>query len=308
MIRLLLGAVLAATAALLPVHAEEAPPHPRAPMLWKVEGGGLTKPSWLFGTIHVGSGPVLVLHPLAEKAFGGSEVVCTEIPLDAESQLALAARVIRKDGRTLADSIGGDLTKRLDEELRAINPQLDSKPFQTLRTWSVNVTLPLLEVQLAGGKALDQLLWERAGEEGRETGALETPDDQFKVFDSFTEAEQVVMLDETLRLMKLAREEDKSPVQDLVDAYVEGSVEKLLDQIRGMVEEMMQGEARELNERLLEALIDKRNEGMARVIDERLRKAGDRSHFFAVGVAHYIGDDSVVGMLKQRGYRVSRVK
>ncbi len=307
MLRSLLAAALAVAAAVLPATAAEEPRHPREPMLWKVEGEGLEKPSWLFGTIHVGGGPVSVLHPAAERAFTGADVVCTEIPLDPKSQIGLAARVIRDDGRTLSDSIGEELTKRLDAELKLINPELDSTPFQSLRTWSVGVTLPLLEAQLSGAKALDQLLWDRATKEGRETGAIEEPEDQFRVFDSFTEAEQVTMLRETLRLMEVAREEGSNPVGDLVQAYVEGDDEALLGQVRGMVEEMMRGEARKLNERLLKVLIDKRNIGMAEAIDKRLRGAPAKSQFFAAGVAHYIGDDSVVDLLRKEGYRVSRI-
>ena len=41
--------------------------HPVKPALWKVEGKDLTKPSYLFGTIHLGDPRVVKLHPKAEK-------------------------------------------------------------------------------------------------------------------------------------------------------------------------------------------------------------------------------------------------
>lgn len=194
----------------LSVCAQEALKHPVKPLLWKIEGGDLKKPSYLFGTIHLGGGALNKLHPVAEKAFEASDVVLTEIPLDNKTQLGMAAKVMRKDGKTLADSIGPDLSKQLDEELRAINPALDSKPFQPMHTWVTAVTLPMLESQLTGATAMDKKIWEAAVKKGKKTDAMETADFQVKLLGSFTEEEQVNFLSETLRYMREDRAEGKN--------------------------------------------------------------------------------------------------
>ena len=52
----------------LPVCAQEAK-HPEKPLLWKIEGNGLKKPGYLFGTIHLSNDVIGNLHPTAAKAF-----------------------------------------------------------------------------------------------------------------------------------------------------------------------------------------------------------------------------------------------
>ncbi|MBG7606971.1 MAG: TraB/GumN family protein, partial [Verrucomicrobia bacterium] len=156
--------------------------HPEKPLLWKVDGKGLERPSYLFGTIHLGAEEVTTLHPEARKAFESADAVYTEVPMDAASQLAAAPMMMRKDGQALNDALGEEISARLDEELKLINPALDSTAFQPLATWVVGMSLPLLPDQLAGRKALDIVLWEEAAAAGKKTGAIETLASQLAIF------------------------------------------------------------------------------------------------------------------------------
>lgn len=293
----------------LPLFAAEAetPPHPEQPMLWKVEGDALEKPSWLFGTIHVGSGPVVNLHPAAAHALEGSDVVYTEVAMDAASQLGMTKHIIRSDGRTLSDSIGEELVEHLNTELAAIQPGLNAAPFQSLKTWAVAVTVPMLKTQLEGGQPLDLLIWNQADERGKTTAALEKAADQFSIFDDLEEEEQVILLSESLRMNHEARLEDKDPVQALIDAYVAGDAKEIEAEMERQFTDMSEGEHRELGEKLLQRMLGDRNVSMARSIGEILVGQPDKSHFFAVGAGHYVGDDNIGQLLEKQGYRVTRV-
>ncbi|MGE9269374.1 MAG: TraB/GumN family protein, partial [Verrucomicrobiales bacterium] len=205
--------------------------HPLKPLLWKVEGEEIQGTVWLFGTIHLGKGPLATLHPAAEVALTGADVVCTEVPLDMATQLGLAKHFIRDDGKKLGDSIGAELSTQLDAELKAINPMLNAIPFQSFKTWAVAVTLPMLEMQMTGEKALDMIIWEKGAAAGKTMGALEKPADQFSIFDGLKEEEQIVLLSEGLRMQKEARVEGKNPIGDLVEAYLSGEVERVEDEM-----------------------------------------------------------------------------
>ena len=85
------------TLAQLGLADDEEMKHPEKPLLWKVEGKGMKEPSWLFGTIHIGEGPIVTLHPAADKAFENSDAVYTEVPMDMATQIGLAQHFIRKD-------------------------------------------------------------------------------------------------------------------------------------------------------------------------------------------------------------------
>ncbi|MCC5850136.1 MAG: TraB/GumN family protein [Verrucomicrobia bacterium] len=295
------------------VRTEEAledptPEHPVKPMLWKIEGEDLQQPSYLFGTIHLGGGPLDHLHPAAEKAFKEATLVLTEIPFDDKTQFGIVAKIMRDDGKTLSQSIGPDLSQKLDEELRAINRALNSRPFQAMRTWAIAVMLPQLESQLAGDTAMDKMIWDRAVKDGKETDAMETAEFQVGLFDAFTEAEQVTLLSVTLRILREERAEGKNTVRELTDAYIQGDAELIKRMMEASYQEMREGPEKELGEKFYDILLTQRDETMAATIVERLKAAPDTVHFFAAGTAHFTGENSIPSHLEKAGYRIIRVE
>ena len=296
------------TIAPISVRAEEQLKHPVKPLLWKIEGGDLKKPSYLFGTIHLGGGPLNKLHPAAEKAFEESEVVLTEIPMDAKTQLGTMGKLMRKDGKTLTESIGEDLSKELDAELRAINPALSSKPFQPLCTWAIAATLPMLEIQLTGATAMDKRIWDAAVKKDKKTDAMETADSQLDIFASLTEEEQIGFLSETLRTMRKDREEGKNSIKELTDAYIQGDAALIKKLVEKSFQEMREGPQKELGEKIAEKLLPQRDKTMAATIAEKLKASPDTVHFFAAGTAHFTGEPSIRSHLEKAGYRITRIE
>ncbi len=292
----------------LSVQAQEAPQHPVKPLLWKIEGNDLKKPSYLFGTIHLGGGALNKLHPTAEKAFEESQVLLTEIPMDAKTQLGMMIKLMRKDGKTLTESIGPDLNKQLDDELRAINPALSSKPFQPMCTWAIAASLPMLESQLTGATAVDKKLWDAAVKQGKKTDAMETADFQVGVFGSLTEEEQIIFLSETLRYMRKDRAEGKNSVKELTDAYIQGDADLIKKLIEKSFKEMLEGPHKELGEKFFDKLLTQRDKSMAATIAEKLKASPDTVHFFAAGTAHFTGDPSIRSHLEKAGYRITRIE
>lgn len=302
---------LCASLFLLPLTfstAAEAPAHPLKPMLWKIEGKGLTKPSYLFGTIHLGSGPLATLHPTAEKAFQACDVLYTEIPSDEKTQLAVTQSMVRKDNKTLVQSIGEKLKNQVETELQAINPALDITPFQPLKTWVVAISLPMLKAQLAGEESMDTNLWKRAEEAKKQTDSIETTASQLGLFEQFNEEEHIILLSETVRLMKEDREAKKDSTQILIDAYVSGEVEALKKEMDKGIAEMAKGEHKELGERLYQKLLTDRDRSMAKKIVEKLAATPEKCHFFAAGAAHFAGDVSIRSHLEKEGYKITRIE
>jgi len=305
----LLAGMAACTLGLASAQDPEAKPldHPAKPLLWKLEGKGLDKPAWLFGTIHLGKGPLGKLHPAAAKALDGADCVYTEVSMDPASQLGLAKHFVRNDGKRLSESIGEELSKQLEEELKAINPQLDAKPFQAFKTWAVGVMVPMLKIQMSGEAPLDKVVWDRASKAGKTMSALEKPMDQFGIFDALEEEEQIVLLSEGLRLQKESRAGGEDPIEKLVEAYLTGDEEKVEAEMERSFTEMAKGEHKALGERLLKQLLGDRNVTMTDGIVERFEAEPTKAHFFAVGAGHCVGKDSIGSLLTKKGYKVTRV-
>ena len=300
--------LFAGVALALPMASAQEKGHPAKPLLWKIEGNGIEKPSYLFGTIHISTPAMQELHPAAEKAFASAEVLYTEIPMDAKSQLALAPMMMRKDGKTLSESIGKELTAELDAELKRINPQLNSAAFQPLKTWTVTMALPVLKYQLQGSKAVDQILSDKATKAGKEKLALETAESQFAILDGFEENEDIIVLKETLRQIKEDRAAGIDSVHNLVAAYATGDEALLSGELDKSVKRIAESEHKELGERFMKKLYDDRNLSMAVTIDEQLKEAPAKVRFFAVGAGHYIGKDNIRDHLTKKGYRITRIQ
>lgn len=276
--------------------------HPIAPVLWKVEGNELKKPSYLFGSIHLSDKRVTTLHPKVEKAFNEADTVATEIDLGTENQIALSQLLLRDDGKMLSQSIGAELTKALDAELAAINPALDSSAFQPLKTWAVTLTLASIEDALQQKQPLDLLIYNRAKAKEKGLWALETNKQQLGIFDKLTEEEHKLVLSDTLVALKEARKEGKNLHQALLDAYLIGDTNKILLTTKT---ELEKAENPELEKKFIKLLLDGRNTHMTESITKKFKAEPTKSHLVVVGALHYVGENNIVDLLRKAGYKVT---
>lgn len=300
-----LPALLAITAGLaLPAAAQDAKLHPDKALLWKITADHLKTPSHLFGSIHLSNERIAQLHPAAEQAFQAAGAVFTEISLDAQSQVAATPLMMRPEGSKLSDSIGPEVREELAKALAEINPAFTPDIFENLKTWAVAAAVVMLPYQLQGNKALDQILWDRATEAGKSTGALEKMADQVAAFEVLTEDEQVTYLRETL----VKRAENKELLETMIGDYEAGDAKAIhAALVKSMGDFGDEPELRKLGEKLMKALLADRDVKMAAVIDQQLRAKPEQSFFFAIGAAHLLGDTSIRKHLTDKGYTITSV-
>ena len=62
-----------------------------------------------------------------------------------------------------------------------------------------------------------------------------------------------------------------------------------------------------LNKKVMNAILFKRNELMAKVIADAIEENPKTIHIFAAGTAHFVVGPSVVDLLRKSGLKVSRV-
>ena len=285
-----------------------APEHPAKPLLWKVEGPGVEKPSYLFGTMHIGDKAVVTLHPAADKAFEAASALHTEAPLDMKSQLGSMKIMMREDGKQLDDAIGEDLAERLAAELKNINPELNAVPFQPMKTWMVAYSLPFLPEQMKGIKPLDLVLWERAEKAGKKTAGMQEIKDQVAGFNELTEDEQVAFLKATLDFQEKDRREGRNRMKEAAEIYATGDLQKVNAMATDWMAELAGGKEAPIVKKLMESVLKKRDVIMADYIDATLKKDSANVHFFAAGAGHYAGTDGVPSLLEKKGYKVTRIE
>lgn len=283
--------------------------HPDSPMLWKIEGKGLTSPSYLFGTIHLPNPEITTLHPAAKKAFESASSLHTEVDLSFAAQMKASQLMLRNDGKTLSQSIGKELTKELDTALAKVNPELNSRPLGRLKTWAAAVMVPMLEHQMGEQQPFDLQLYQRAQKAGKRTEAMETLKGQLGRFDKLNEEEQKALLKSSLKSFLEAKNGGKDLLAELKEAYLKGDeveISKLIDEsgFSGKDGDL----PAELSKKIMQLILIDRNIDMTESVKNQLTDKPDESHFFAAGTAHYLGEESVTELLRKSGYTITRIK
>jgi uncharacterized protein YbaP (TraB family) len=160
----------------------------------------------------------------------------------------------------------------------------------------LTMTLTMLEMARIGADAsfgVDNIFNEKVKQDGKKIGALETVDQQIGFLTLMDESmgdEQIVETIDELRKIGF-----RGP--DILSAWKEG------DEVR--LEELNLEELK-AHPKLYQALIVDRNRRWIKDIEGYLN--GPENSMVIVGVAHLVGSDSVVDLLRKRGYKVAKLK
>jgi uncharacterized protein YbaP (TraB family) len=280
------------------------------PFLWRIEG---PVPSYLYGTIHIPDQRVLAIPDVVTKAMNASDAVYTEVVLDQATLSAAAAAGQLPEAQDLRTIVGDEVFARLLKiVIHALGsnapPGIDTfmAPMLARQTpiaaMSQLVLLDYLPDLLAGHLPLDLMLHNTAVQAGKETGGIETLDEQTDVlFNSLPIKEQAKMLVAAIDEIE-HQKPGEHPVQHLVDLYLAGDLEPLAAELS----KQDVGEAA-VEKQFQTRLIDDRNLKMAERIAARCRDNKTRSYFFAVGAAHYAGETGILVQLIRRGFKVTRL-
>ena len=274
---------------------------PSAPLLWKIEG---TNTHYLFGTIHAPDPRVTKLPKAVENAFSASKIIATELELDASTIMAMANASMLPAGQTLSADLPTALKAKLEAELKHISPQLSLAMFDRMKIWALATNLQLLPMTLKypGVPSLDIKLAQDAQKAGKKNIGIETLDEQLRIFDSLSTADQIALMNETVNQTKANREAGINLLEIMLSAYIKGDAQKIVE---------LTNEGFDVNnllaQKLKKQLIDDRNVVMADRIYEMTIKRGHQTHFFAVGAAHLVGEGSIIELLQKRGLSITRV-
>lgn len=245
---------------------------------------------YLFGSIHVLDAASYPLPADVEAAYADAEAVAFEIDLRRKRALerVILRRSMYRDGRTLRDVLGVHYAK-LDKLVeRAGYP---SGFFDDFKPWAVQFSLDALDTDdspYTSEDGVDLHFTTRAQTDGKEILALETPDEQIDAMDLLPEKAQVEWLLHSL---------DQWFVQDAV-------FEALVTAWRAGDETRLAAMMNQMPKRPRLAILRDRNAAWVPKIEAYLAREDDV--MVVVGAGHLAGDDSVVAMLRAKGYTLTR--
>src|SRR5262245_19598948 len=250
-------------------------PEPSGPLLWRIER---EPPSYLFGTVHLPDARLLRLSAPVRAALERADVVHTEVRMDPETQADAARRALLPGSQTLADVLPAPV--RADLEAYLASRHVPAVAFSRLRIWAVATALPLIgwAQRMQQHELLDQYLASQARARGVRSEALETVASQVEALESMGREAEVELLQATLFQLRDGESRGVDPMEELLRAYLRGNLSELEATAFGTFRLTPRR-----RQQVMEALLYKRNEGMAARIAAALAREPQASQFFAAG-------------------------
>jgi len=264
-------------------------------LLWKIEGNGLNKPSYLFGTIHIIKSEDFFLPKNFDKAFSDAKNVVFEIDMsemdEMEEVSELLPKIVMQDDIGLKDLLNEEEYKKIDAYFK--NAGLPLFFFEKVKpmflTLFADPEIKPDAIQSGEYKSYEIEFNKMAAEEGKKVKGLESIEYQISVIDSIPYEEQAKMLlhgiekssVDTSINMKLFRDYKEQKINDLIDFIDDAELTKYEN-----------------------ILLKNRNSNWIPVMEKFMK---EDCSIFAVGAAHLAGINGVINLLKSRGYKLTPI-
>lgn len=257
-------------------------------LLWKIEKGEGSIPSYLFGTMHVNDA----------RAFNFSDAVmpaiesCKNFALETHPDSTLIAFREKMKAQSNFDYLKDILTEKELEKLKKRILEVSGRELDSLDIFDINYLTNLLipEEEKKDDKVtfVDAYLLGQAKTMGKTIKGLESVSSQVDHFELMNKGEQ----------------------REYVLEYLESDPQSFNDEINELTEIYFTGDIYEIEKTVaayngFDFIMEARNEVMCRSI---IHLINDGPTFSAVGAAHLPGDKGLISLLRKKGYTVTPVE
>lgn len=262
---------------------------PAKALLWKVDGQGISRPSFVVGTVHSRDSRAYGHVPQLLGIIRSVDAVAGELDLTATMAPSMAMAMMMPDGKKLADFYSKRKLKRVQD---AVENALGAMAMMAGSIKPFFLMAMLSETTMHGDSAmvLDQYLQVKARDMGKDVLGIETVQEQLDAVNDLPLQEQANMLYELV-------ENDfyRADMERMMDAYAAQDLGRLtkIASLGG------------LSDNFSARLLTDRNQVMAQRVDSLVQDG--RTFLFAVGAAHLPGEEGVLARLRNMGYAVEPV-
>ena len=265
--------------------------------LWRITKNGELE-GYLVGSIHLMKSNAYPLDPVFDKAFTRSNLTVFELNFDQlRSQLPALQRQlgISEDGKPLQETLPTETYNKLQSVANRIG--LPLARLQPMEPWlaSLAVTNKLFqESEYNPNLGIDRHFFEKAKEADQMRIALETPKEQFKLFDELSKEQQIKFLHHSLaQSQRMIKQLDQ-----IVAAWEQGEITTM--------EQIMLNPMQNRFPEIYQTVIVERNRQWLVEIQQILQEQGKRP-LIVVGAAHLPGNQGLIQQLRDQGYTLKQL-
>lgn len=261
-------------------------------LLWKVTGNGLTRPSYLFGTIHMICKEDAGLSANLQKIIRDADEVYFEVDLDNLLEMVgMVSKFKMRGDTTLKDLLTEAEYNRVKAHFEQHNSLL---PFSMLETYK-----PILAASVLGQSsmpcesmsAMEQEIMAVAKKANKNIKGLETMDFQASVLDNIPYSLQAAQL---VRFVDNASTDSSDvEMQSMMQAYRDQDLSKL---------EKLITDSDPAIANYTDILLIQRNKNW---VEKMKTLMVEKSLLFAVGAGHLPGEEGVIELLRKAGFTVT---
>lgn len=261
-------------------------------LLWEISGNGLSKPSYLYGTIHLICPTDFAITDPIKNAFANTEQVYLELDMDDPQMMTKMQKVlVNTSGKSLKELLKPD-------DYTLLNDYYKSNIGVGLEQLGMMKPLALMSMQYmtllnCQPQSYDMTFSQMATKAQKEVLGLETIEEQMSVFDKIPAEKQVEQLVEMVR----KKDEALKEFQQMVALYKAQDVEGLL--------KIMDSSQFSDYKGFEDLLLQNRNKAWIPTLEQAIKT---KPTFIAVGAAHLGGKSGVIKLLQQKGYTMKAVK
>ncbi len=273
--------------------AAQGPSSEEKSLCWEISGNGLSKPSYLFGTIHLIPKKDLIISENAKKAFESCNTLAMEVDLemDKETKEKVAKSTLIEDNKTLEDILTKDQWEYLQKYLKDSADMSGIKVTLFKRIKPFYFSSLILKEMMHDEESYEETFAKMADKKKMQKVGLELITEQLAILDSVPMDQQVKALMDGISNGKSPKRE----FQRLIDIYKH-------QDLNGM-SLMMKEEAPGIDQ-FEERFLNRRNRNWVPKIEQM---AKENATFFAVGAAHLGGEQGVIALLRKKGYTLKPI-
>lgn len=279
-----------------------------AQLLYRISGNGLDVPSYIVGTYHLA--PASFVDDIAgvREAMAAVEQVYGEVDMSdmARARELMLGAMMLPEGKSISDLFTADEMSRINAYMREVmgvdfsNPLIASQ-MGRMRPSMLATQLMLLQyMKLTPGfkptELIDEYFQAEARKQGKRVGGFES--EEFQMALLYGDMSDAKEREELLELVD-NNAEAIAEMQRMADAYFSLDIKRLGDMMEGEVE------SGDMTLEEFKRMVTDRNRRWVEAMPEVMSSAPT---LFVVGAGHLPGDEGVIALLKDAGYKVKAVR
>ncbi len=267
------------------------------PALWKVEKGDT--PTYILGTFHLLPANYRWYEGKIGESFSQADELVIEAKMTQEDQMELQKTFMMNGFFAGEETIKDHLDMESYQKLLTHAQNLmgaGEKDVQKMKPWLASLQMAVVAIMKQGfvpNSGVDKYMEAMAEKSGKAMSGLENGPEAMKSLYDHPMKVQVSMLADTLKQL----DNFKSYMDKFVGAWASGNEDKL-DEV------LVQG-MKSTPEMYQALLVDRNNKWLPKI--EGFIKNG-KTTFIAVGAGHLVGKDSVIALLRSKGYKVEKIQ